>query len=85
MSICFIDPFRAEESFQKLHQMKDNNIFKALSQLLDPETTFANANAIRVSCIFLMGHVLFTESRIQLWVSVVFSYWVNVLISGYNE
>ena len=55
MSICFIDPFRAEESFQKLHQMKDNNIFKALSQLLDPETTFANANAIRDDLLKRMG------------------------------
>lgn len=55
MSICFIDPSRAEESFQKLHQMKDNNIFKALSQLLDPETTFANANAIRDDLLKRMG------------------------------
>jgi len=55
MSICFIDPVRAEESFQKLHQMKDNNIFKALSQLLDPETTFANAHAIRDDLLKRMG------------------------------
>lgn len=55
MSVCFIDPVRAEESFQKLHQMKDNNIFKALSQLLDPETTFANAHAIRDDLLKRMG------------------------------
>lgn len=85
MSICFIDPVRAEEIFQKLHQMKDNNIFKALSQLLDPETTFANAHAIRVSCICLMGLVLLIDSWIQLWVSMVFSCYVNVLSNDYNE
>eukprot|EP01018_Ginkgo_biloba_P018620 Gb_23673 [translate_table: standard] len=55
MSICFVDPGRAEESFQKLHQMKDNNIFKALSQLLDPSTTFVNAHAIRDDLLKRIG------------------------------
>ncbi|KAH9325840.1 hypothetical protein KI387_006018, partial [Taxus chinensis] len=55
MSFCFIDPVRAEENFQKLHQMKDNNIFKGLSQLLDPNTTVASAQAIREDLLKRIG------------------------------
>lgn len=46
----FVDPIKAEENLQKLHQMKDNNIFKALSTLLNPSTTFAQAATVRVCC-----------------------------------
>ncbi|GLJ40362.1 hypothetical protein SUGI_0830400 [Cryptomeria japonica] len=55
MSLCFIDPVRAEENFQKLHQMKDNNVFKGLSQLLDPNTTVASAQAIREDLLKRIG------------------------------
>ncbi|XP_010242780.1 PREDICTED: sister chromatid cohesion protein PDS5 homolog A isoform X2 [Nelumbo nucifera] len=35
MSASFADPTKAEECFQKLHTVKDNNIFTSLQQLLD--------------------------------------------------
>ena len=34
MSLSFVDSVKAEECFRKLHQMKDNNIFRALLELL---------------------------------------------------
>ncbi|CAA6667666.1 unnamed protein product [Spirodela intermedia] len=41
MSLSFIDSIKAEECFRKLHQMKDNNIFKALLELVR-EQSFSN-------------------------------------------
>lgn len=49
MSTSFIDSAKAEECFQKLHQMKDKNIFKALLELVDEQTTLATAQSIRAS------------------------------------
>ena len=49
MSTAFADSSKAEECFQKLHQMKDKNIFKALLELLDEHTTMQAARAIQVS------------------------------------
>ena len=45
----FVDPAKAEENLLKLQQMKDNNIFKALSTLLNPSTTLSQAASVRVS------------------------------------
>ncbi|KAJ0969546.1 hypothetical protein J5N97_022423 [Dioscorea zingiberensis] len=55
MSNCFVDSFIAEEGFQKLHQMKDNNIFKALFQLVDNSTTSSTAHSIRDSFLRMIG------------------------------
>ncbi|KAM0947386.1 putative sister chromatid cohesion protein Pds5 [Dioscorea sansibarensis] len=55
MSNCFPDSFYAEECFQKLHQMKDNNIFKALFQLVDNRTTYAAAISMRDSFLRMIG------------------------------
>ena len=49
MSASFIDPSKAEEYFQKLHQMRDTSMFKAFLQLLDGGTTTVTAQTIRVS------------------------------------
>uniref|UniRef100_A0A1D1YLJ6 Sister chromatid cohesion protein PDS5 A n=1 Tax=Anthurium amnicola TaxID=1678845 RepID=A0A1D1YLJ6_9ARAE len=46
MSSSFVDSTKAEEFFQKLHQMKDNNIFKTLLELVD-EQTFLNTQSIQ--------------------------------------
>lgn len=53
MSTAFADAAKAEECFQKLHQMKDRNIFKALLELVDEHTTMASARAIQVSFSFI--------------------------------
>lgn len=44
MSRCFTDPGKAEESFQILDQLKDANVWRILTVLLDP-----NCNSIRAS------------------------------------
>eukprot|EP00250_Pteridium_aquilinum_P017571 c23690_g1_i1 orf=2-3739(-) len=46
MALLFVDDGKAEEHFQKLHNMKDNKIFKALSDLLNPHTTFIESESI---------------------------------------
>ncbi|KAK1263732.1 hypothetical protein QJS04_geneDACA022342 [Acorus gramineus] len=55
MSGSFVDPSEAEQGFQKLHQMKDNTIFKALIQLLDERTTYAAALSIRDTVLRSIG------------------------------
>ncbi|XP_010912048.2 sister chromatid cohesion protein PDS5 homolog B isoform X2 [Elaeis guineensis] len=55
MSSSFIDSSKAEECFQKLHQMKDKNIFKALVELVDEQTTFATVQSIRGSFLKRIG------------------------------
>lgn len=47
MSASFVDSSKAEECFQRLNKLKDNNIFNALDELLD-ELTIENAKATRV-------------------------------------
>ncbi|XP_039137720.1 sister chromatid cohesion protein PDS5 homolog A isoform X2 [Dioscorea cayenensis subsp. rotundata] len=55
MSNYFPDSFIAKECFQKLHQMKDNNIFKALFRLVDNPTTYATAISMRDSFLRMIG------------------------------
>jgi len=44
----FVDPQKAEENLQIIHQMKDENVFTALSTLLDPFTSIDQATTVRV-------------------------------------
>lgn len=55
MSAAFPDSSKAEEDFQKLHQIKDKNIFKALLELVDDRTTMATACAIQDSSLRRIG------------------------------
>lgn len=48
MSRCFIDPGKAEENFLILDQLKDANVWKILTTLLDPNTTCLQACRSRV-------------------------------------
>lgn len=48
MSCSFADPIKAEESFQILDQLKDANIWKILTNLVDPTTSFHQARVHRV-------------------------------------
>ncbi|KAL6614101.1 hypothetical protein ACP70R_036371 [Stipagrostis hirtigluma subsp. patula] len=48
MSTCFADTSKAEEYFANLHRMKDNNIFKDLTELINEGTTFAKGRFTRV-------------------------------------
>ncbi|WRX29852.1 hypothetical protein QQP08_022339 [Theobroma cacao] len=54
MSASFPDPSKAEECFDKLSQMKDNNIFTSLGLLLD-EVTLKNALVIRDKFLKVIG------------------------------
>ncbi|KAH7567871.1 hypothetical protein JRO89_XS07G0171100 [Xanthoceras sorbifolium] len=51
MSALFPDPSKAEECFQRLNKMKDNNIFNVLEELLDELTIKGSQNAKHVRCI----------------------------------
>ncbi|XXG74106.1 hypothetical protein AAC387_Pa07g2909 [Persea americana] len=55
MSASFIDPSKAEECFQKLHQMRDTSMFKAFLQLLDGGTTTVTAQTIRKAFLERVG------------------------------
>ncbi|KAG9444024.1 hypothetical protein H6P81_015364 [Aristolochia fimbriata] len=55
LSTSFTVASKAEESFQKLHQMKDNIIFKGLQQLLDERTTFVASQAVRDALLKRLG------------------------------
>lgn len=48
MSRLFTDPAKAEENFQILDQLKDANIWKILSCVIDPKTSFHQACSSRV-------------------------------------
>jgi sister-chromatid-cohesion protein PDS5 len=48
MATSFPDTSKAEECFGNLHQMKDNNIFKDLDELINEGTTFAKGRLTRV-------------------------------------
>ena len=50
MATFFPDPSKAEDSFHKLNQMKDNNTFKTLASLLD-ELKVRDAQTTRVSLL----------------------------------
>ncbi|KAH9287487.1 hypothetical protein KI387_031604, partial [Taxus chinensis] len=55
MSLSFNDPSKAEESFQKLNQLKDSKIWKALTSLLNPSYTFLQAESIYVDMLERIG------------------------------
>ena len=48
MSRSFADPTKAEENFQILDQLKDANIWRILTNLVDPNTSFHHACNFRV-------------------------------------
>lgn len=49
MSRSFADPAKSEENFQILDQLKDANVWRILSNLVDPNTNFHQACNMRVS------------------------------------
>ncbi|XP_010252783.1 PREDICTED: sister chromatid cohesion protein PDS5 homolog B [Nelumbo nucifera] len=55
MSHCFPDPTKAEENFQILDQLKDANVWKILSNLLDPGTSFQQAWTSRDELLGILG------------------------------
>ncbi|KAH6775849.1 binding protein [Perilla frutescens var. hirtella] len=55
MSRCFLDPSKAEETFQVLDQLRDSNIWKVLTQLLDPNTSSAQAINLRGDLLKILG------------------------------
>lgn len=58
MSSSFFDPSKAVEGFQKLHQMKDNNIFKTLLALADEYASPSAIHSIRVRNVVFNFHLL---------------------------
>ncbi|KAF8717134.1 hypothetical protein HU200_026250 [Digitaria exilis] len=56
MATSFPDASKAEVCFQNLHQMKDNNIFKDLGELISDTTTFATGRLTRDSFLKRIGH-----------------------------
>lgn len=48
MSRLLTDPAKAEENFRVLNQLKDANVWKILTNLLDPNTSFQQAYSFRV-------------------------------------
>lgn len=48
MSRSFADPAKSEENFQILDQLKDANVWRILSNLIDPNTNFHQACNLRV-------------------------------------
>ncbi|KAL8461688.1 hypothetical protein ACS0TY_032974 [Phlomoides rotata] len=55
MSRCFTDPVEAEANFQILDQLKDSNIWKLVTQLLDPNTTSLQASSSRDDLLNILG------------------------------
>uniref|UniRef100_A0A1D1Z6W4 Sister chromatid cohesion protein PDS5 B n=1 Tax=Anthurium amnicola TaxID=1678845 RepID=A0A1D1Z6W4_9ARAE len=55
MPRLFGDPAKAEESFQILNQLKDANIWKILTNLLDPCTSFRQAWTARDDLLRILG------------------------------
>ncbi|XP_073137283.1 sister chromatid cohesion protein PDS5 homolog A isoform X2 [Henckelia pumila] len=55
MSRYFIDPAKAEEDFQLLDQLKDSNVWKILTQLLDPNTGWPQACSSRDDLLSILG------------------------------
>ncbi|KAG6695602.1 hypothetical protein I3843_09G106700 [Carya illinoinensis] len=52
MSRSFADPAKAEENYQILDQLKDANIWKILTNLVDPNTSFNQACTSRILARF---------------------------------
>ncbi|GJN28989.1 hypothetical protein PR202_gb17174 [Eleusine coracana subsp. coracana] len=61
MSRLFSDPAKCEENLNMLHQLKDDNIWKIFTSLLDCSTTFEEAWSLRADLLKLVGekHVLY--------------------------
>ncbi|KAL3614925.1 hypothetical protein CASFOL_040586 [Castilleja foliolosa] len=55
MSCCFGDPAKAEENFQILDQLKDGNIWKILTRLIDPNTISLQAIRLREDLLKILG------------------------------
>ncbi|KAK4360111.1 hypothetical protein RND71_022340 [Anisodus tanguticus] len=55
MSRCFIDPGMAEESFQILDQLKDANVWRILTALLDPNSNSIRASSSRDELLKILG------------------------------
>ncbi|TKY72277.1 Sister chromatid cohesion protein PDS5-like B [Spatholobus suberectus] len=55
MSRSFADPIKAEESFQILDQLQDANIWKILTDLVDPNTSFHQTHLYRDDLLKLLG------------------------------
>ncbi|PIN12278.1 Sister chromatid cohesion complex Cohesin, subunit PDS5 [Handroanthus impetiginosus] len=55
MSRCFTDPAKAEENFHILDQLTDSNIWKILTQLLDPNTSSLQASSLRDDMLKILG------------------------------
>lgn len=93
MSRSFADPTKAEENFQILDQLKDANIWKILTNLVDPDTNFHQAYTFRVGIYWLMppnfriGFVQVTcwkeIGKSLIWGSFVstpkFGFWLNLI------
>ncbi|XP_019440010.1 PREDICTED: sister chromatid cohesion protein PDS5 homolog A-B [Lupinus angustifolius] len=55
MSRSFADPTKAEESFQILDQLKDDTIWKSLTNLVDPNTSFHETRLCRDDLLKTLG------------------------------
>ncbi|KAK7332449.1 hypothetical protein VNO80_29201 [Phaseolus coccineus] len=55
MSRSFADPTKAEESFQILDQLEDPNIWKILTDLVDPNTSFHQTRVYRDDFLKILG------------------------------
>ncbi|RDX94616.1 Sister chromatid cohesion protein PDS5-like B, partial [Mucuna pruriens] len=55
MSRSFADPVKAEESFQILDQLQDANIWKILTDLVDPNTSFHQTRVYRDDLLNILG------------------------------
>ncbi|CAN4127000.1 unnamed protein product [Withania somnifera] len=55
MSRCFTDPGKAEESFQILDQLKDTNVWRILTVLLDPNSNSIRASSSRDELLKILG------------------------------
>ncbi|XP_020691826.1 sister chromatid cohesion protein PDS5 homolog A [Dendrobium catenatum] len=55
MSRMFHDAAKAEEGFQMLNQLKDQNIWKLMMILLDPDTSFCQAWSCRDELLKILG------------------------------
>ncbi|KAJ0791644.1 putative sister chromatid cohesion protein Pds5 [Helianthus annuus] len=55
MSRCFTDPTKAESDFLLLHQLKDANVWKILTTLLDPTTSSLQSSKSRDALLKIVG------------------------------
>lgn len=81
MSRLFADPAKAEENFQILDQLKDVNIWKILSSLIDPKTSFHQACSSRVR-IKMLAQMLLSLTKLCVCVCVFFSH-ETVFLDGF--